>query len=318
MSDESVVVVPEPARVAAGLAQFATGDGQRKMIALAEEFAAVCAKRAELAKAEQARPWIIQIGPGKHAVIEAWQYLGQRVGVIARTVETREIRHPVTGEFEGTWAAAEACYQGQPVGRAEQVCMADEVLEKRGGGEFHRRWVGPNGAPLRHAMLGMAQTRAQSRVLASVLRFIAVLSGVEGTPAEEMDGVTPRGNGDGKPPIQPPARKSAAKPAEANPNVVVGIVDDIQVASSKPGAAKPWTRWGIGIGGTYYGTFSESVAKLAQNALDFATPVRLTWTKTGEHLNVVDLALAPETAKAAPAREPGVDDEPPAADGMNL
>lgn len=299
MSDETMV----PAAIPPGLAQFATGDGQRKMIALAEEFAAVCAQRAELARQEKARQWIIQMGPGKHAVLEAWQYLGHRAGVIARTAETRELRNPATGEFEGTWACAEAVYQGQVVGRSEQVCMADEVIEKKDG-TCHRRWVGPNGAPLRHAIMGMAQTRAQSRVLASVLRFIAVLSGVEGTPAEEMDGVKPR---EDKPTVKPPTRKSDAKAPEIpkDAQYVDCYVEKVDMVSGEKNG-KPWTRYGVKVADVVYGTFSETLGKALQDANTAGTPVRFAWVANGTHKNIVSVAPVDEFSDAAAApREPG-------------
>src|SRR4029077_14519396 len=57
------------------------------------------------------------------------------------------------------------------------------------------------------AMRSMAQTRAQSKALASVLRFVMTLTGVKGTPLEEVEGRPERdaGAGSGGSPASPPA-----------------------------------------------------------------------------------------------------------------
>ena len=178
------------------------------------------------------------------------------------------------------------------------------MLEKKSDGAFHRRWVGPNGAPLRHAIMGMAQTRAQSRVLASVLRFIAVLSGIEGTPAEEMAGVTPNANG-GKPPIKPPTRKSDAKP-DADTQYVEAYIGKVDMVSGEKNG-KPWTRWGVDVAGVAYGTFSATLGKALLDAQAAVTPVRFGWVAAGAHKNIVSVDPGEDEfsdAAGAP-REPG-------------
>lgn len=276
MTDETALTVRE----AAGLAGYAGGDGQRRMIALADEFSALCKERAK-----QKRPWLVQIGPGQHLTIEAWQYLGQRAGIIARTADLRELRHPITGDYEGAAATAEVFQvsTGQLLGRAEQVCYADEVVKKKDGTIF-QRWLDEEGKPSRHAIVGMAQTRAQSRALASVLRFLAELAGVEGTPADEMDGV--RGEA-AKPSVKPPTRKPD-KPA-AKSEVLEGYIEDVEHKSGNKADGTPWNRYGIKIDGAFYGTFSDTLGALAKGAHEDSAPVRLTWKQDGNYRNVVEL-----------------------------
>jgi uncharacterized repeat protein (TIGR04076 family) len=61
--------------------------------------------------------------------------------------------------------------EGQVVSYAEAACMRDE----------------PNWAKKpRFQVRSMAQTRASSKALANVFRWVMVLAGLEGTPAEEM------------------------------------------------------------------------------------------------------------------------------------
>lgn len=271
------------------LGSFASNEGQRRMIALADEFRSICQEREKSGK-----KWLVPIGSGRHAIIEAWQYLGQRAGIVARTAETRELRNPVTGEYEGAHAVAEAqrLDTGEIVGRAEQVCYADEVLQRKDG-SVYRRWDGPDGRPQRHAIIGMAQSRAQSRALASVLRFLAEMAGVEGTPAEEMDGVRP-GGPDTRPPVEHPARASESQPtppvasgggpvavtvrasdvltgrdparevpASAGADSVSGFVEDMDEKSGIKNG-KAWKRYGIKVGGTWYGTFDKNLVDFAR------------------------------------------------------
>jgi hypothetical protein len=70
------------------------------------------------------------------------------------------------------WEAKAVVYQdGITIGGAEAACMADE-----------RNWVGKPSFQVR----SMAQTRAMSKALRSIFGFVAVLAGVEATPAEEI------------------------------------------------------------------------------------------------------------------------------------
>lgn len=286
MDEESAVAI----RQGAGLAGYAGTDGQHRMIALADEFKAMCQNREK-----QKRPWLVKIGPGYHLKIEAWQYLGQRAGIISRTADYRELRNPATGEFEGFAASAEVFHivSGQTIGRAEQVCYADEVVKKKDG-TIYRRWLDEEGKPNRHAILGMAQTRAQSRALASVLRFLAELAGAEGTPAEEMDGVP---QGDEKPPVKPPRRKPKPKPvpapAAADDEAVVGHIDEVSTKSGTNDNGD-WTRWGVRIDVEWYGTFDPEVGDVALAAKESGAKVRLAWEQKGKHKNITTLAIVPD------------------------
>jgi hypothetical protein len=186
------------------LRHFAGDEGQRRMIALANEFKAVCENRVKRGE----KPWIVKIGDGQHARIEAWQYIGQRAGVTTRWVASHDVRHPKTGEYEGCSSTMEAILiaTGQPITSAQCDCYADEVQKKKKGGGLFKRWLDPEGKPNRQAIKGMSQTRAASRALAAALRFLVEMAGYDGTPAEEMDGVD---TGPPKPaPVQEPQATS--------------------------------------------------------------------------------------------------------------
>lgn len=100
-----------------------------------------------------------------HITIEAWQMCGAMLGVTAICEWTR----PVEEGWEARVIAQ--TLDGRTIGAAEAQCLRTE-----------KRWKSADA----YAIRSMAQTRASSKALASVLRFIAVLGGYQGTPAEEM------------------------------------------------------------------------------------------------------------------------------------
>lgn len=101
--------------------------------------------------------------------VEAWQTLGSQVGVTPVVVSSRRVHDP-----EGWEARCEArSLDGRTLGAADSMCLRTE-----------ERWKEAEDFEVR----SMAQTRAMSRALASVLRFIPTLAGFSGTPAEEMQG----------------------------------------------------------------------------------------------------------------------------------
>lgn len=199
--------------------------------------------------------------------------------------------------------------------------------DKEGKQDQHQIRTEP--ADLANTVLKMAKKRALvDCVLTVTAASDCFAQDIEDMPEDVRQSMSGQENQDpqGKPPISEPRRKSeAAKPEPApapaptpapSGNIVRGVVDDIQVKSGKKANGQPWTRWGVGIGGTYYGTFSDTVAKVGRDAMDFATPVRLTFEQQGEHRNITDLQMDPGAAKAAP-RDSG-DEEPPAADWLHL
>lgn len=110
---------------------------------------------------------ISKIGQGEHVRVEGWLTLGQMLSVTPVNVWTRELE-------KGWEARVEArTLDGRVIGAAEAMCLRDEANWKDSD-EF--------------AIRSMAQTRATSKALASVLRFVVTLAGFSGTPAEEMVG----------------------------------------------------------------------------------------------------------------------------------
>lgn len=104
--------------------------------------------------------------------VEAWLTLATMVSITPVCTWTRKLE-------DGWEARVEArTLDGRVIGAAEAECLRSEKM-----------WKGRDDFAIR----SMAQTRATSKALASVLRFIATLAGFQGTPAEEM----PREDGGG-------------------------------------------------------------------------------------------------------------------------
>jgi len=151
-----------------------------------------------------------QIQGKRHVLYEGWATLGALVGVFPVTVWTKETDNGYLARVEARTIS------GDVVGAAEAECTRDE----ESGGK--RRWAT---APP-YALRSMAQTRAGSKALRMPLGFIMQLAGFEGTPAEEMDGVQPRGG-------QPVVRNKAALAGYMTANKLKAV-DVLRLLGSDP------------------------------------------------------------------------------------
>lgn len=139
-----------------------------------------------------------QIGDSKHLKIEGWQMLAMMYRVTAGVVETKYIE---VGDYSGYEATAEALLirgadlPPQRISTAEAQCLNDEerwdvrpeyTWEVQNGRNVKKQ-TGEVAVPLQQ-LRSMAQTRACSKVLSNLLKFVAVMAGYAGTPAEEMTG----------------------------------------------------------------------------------------------------------------------------------
>lgn len=135
-----------------------------------------------------------QIGDSKHLKIEGWQMLAMMYRVTAGVVDTRYVE---VGEYTGYEATAEALLirgsdlAPQRISTAQAMCLNDEerwdVRPEYGYVAGKREQTGEVAVPLQQ-LRSMAQTRACSKVLSNLLKFVAVMAGYAGTPAEEMTG----------------------------------------------------------------------------------------------------------------------------------
>lgn len=156
-----------------------------------------------------------KIGESKHLYIEAWQMLAAMYRVTARVRETRMVEF---GEVRGFEATAEAYHipTGQVISTAEAMCLNDEdkwgPRTKYEYVDGQRQAAGYVPTPLQQ-LRSMAQTRACSKVLSNLFKWVARMKGYQGTPAEEMTGheydEMPKAP-------QPPQRKSQQAQSQAN------------------------------------------------------------------------------------------------------
>lgn len=211
---------------------------------------------------------------------EDWQTVARFYGVTAKVVGTS----PVTfGDVIGFEARAVVVRNdGAEISAADSMCLNDEPNWKQ--------------KPL-FQLRSMAQTRACAKALRNVLAWVVVLAGYRPTPAEEMDCVRGFSRPE-KPPINPPRPQAAQGGPE-----VRGVVEKVTV---KQGTGKkgPWTKYGVQLGGEWYGTFDTTMGEDA-NALSGAEVV-ITWKPDGEYRTLLSIRSADMLDNAAPyEREPG-------------
>jgi len=186
MSDQTVpqVIAPDTGDVV----QFGSFRHPETVLKEAELVAATFKRRAE--KMELYK----QIGPSKHLLIEGWQTLAAMYRVTAGIVEDQYVEF---GDARGFEATAEAIFvpTGQRISTAKAMCLSDEEnwgmrpkYEWQNGANGREKVkVGETPTPLQQ-LKSMAQTRACSKVLSNLLKWVARMAGYAGTPAEEMTG----------------------------------------------------------------------------------------------------------------------------------
>ena len=134
----------------------------------------------ELARVIEDRKLYSNISGRKYVRVEGWTTLAVMRGCLAREVET-------TDQPDGRYIAV-----------VELVRLTDGAVLTRAsaecGGADEPTWQ--NRPP--YARRSMAQTRAAGKACRIAFSWVMALTGYETTPAEEMDGVVPRGNGGGQ------------------------------------------------------------------------------------------------------------------------
>jgi hypothetical protein len=171
------------------------------------------ARQAEIARllvdVVRDRKLVKRIGGSEYLLAPAWAVLAGMTGLAPYTVWTRPL-----DDGTGYIARVEArrVSDGAALSAAEQVCAKSES-----------KWARAE----EHALLGMAQTRAQNRALRGPLMQIVELAGYQSTPAEEMPD---------EPPAEPNKSASPVAPVEAKPEQLAEIKRLIkQLAEIRPG-----------------------------------------------------------------------------------
>lgn len=182
----------ELANLESGMSLVLTGEPDKQIVQAERACTA-------LMKVVKERKLFERIGKNNHLKIEAWLLLGHFFGVTPRVVSVFPVVDEMTSA-SGYEATVEVVHlqSNRVIGQAIARCLNNEdnwsTRPKYEGKDDNRRAVGTVDVPS-YQLESMAQTRASSKALASVLRWVVVLGGgdldkVEGTPAEEMHGTT--------------------------------------------------------------------------------------------------------------------------------
>jgi hypothetical protein len=144
-----------------------------------------------LMKIVEGKELYINIGKARHLKNEAWLIVSHFFGTTPRL----ERCSPYTDELSGASgfeAVVEAYHipTRQVIGRATAICLNNEenwgMRPKYEGKGEKRRQTGVVATPS-YQLDSMAQTRASSKVLSQLFRWVVVLGGFSGTPAEEAE-----------------------------------------------------------------------------------------------------------------------------------
>jgi hypothetical protein len=131
-----------------------------------------------------------RIGESEHLLLEGWQMLGAMYRVTASITCTNHVQY---GDAQGWEATAEAIFvpTGMKISSADAMCMDDEdkwgMVSKYEYIDNKKTKVGDVAKPMQQ-LRSMAQTRAESKVLSNLLKWVARMAGFSATPAEEMAG----------------------------------------------------------------------------------------------------------------------------------
>lgn len=153
--------------------ELMTADASVPALRKPKEIVAEAKERADvLMEIVKAQGLSNRIGHREHIQIEAWQTVGRFFNCTAGVDQVDPV------EVDGVKGAkAHAVVKedrsGVVVSEAISYCMADEPTWR------NKPWF---------QLASMAQTRAMSKALANKFRWVAVLAGFSGTPAEEMTG----------------------------------------------------------------------------------------------------------------------------------
>lgn len=196
--------------VAGELVQFGSFHHPDRFLKTAELVASSFKKRAD------ALQLFKQIGPSKHLLVEGWQMLAAMYHVSAKLESDNYVTYGDSFGFEATYIALHVP-SGVEVSRASAMCLNTE--ENWGlRAKYETDWKAPkvNGKPARkflgyeptplQQIRSMAQTRAESKCLSNLLKWVAKMAGFAVTPADELN---PNDSGDGVGTPEPPKQKPA-------------------------------------------------------------------------------------------------------------
>ena len=241
--------------------------------------------------------------------VEWWTTVGAVLGLFPQEEYCKQIIDP-KHDCLAYEALVTVRRHGDVVARASAICSTAE-----------KRWATAE----TYAVRSMAITRATGKAYRLGLSFLAVMAGLEATPAEEMPQSTPpQQNSRSAPPAAPVASPGAPAPAAPLPKqpppgqlqhgVPIYLDGNTWNVKEGDGPKGHWTLTSFqDTDGHLYATFDTKLASIAGEAVEAGTALLIHWlpsTKYADQRDVKDLAHAPLTAGAAepPPAEPAGDE----------
>lgn len=157
--------------------------------------------------------FIADIRGKKYPKVEWWTTIGASLGLFPVVVWSKRIEREDEVAYE---SRVEVRRQGQLITSGEALCSSTE-----------RSWKGRD----EYAIKSMSITRATGKAYRIGLSMIAVMSGLEGTPAEEMPVDAPV-----RPKTNPPARPQQPR----KPDNSAGRTNTTPAEYNAPKDEKPW------------------------------------------------------------------------------
>lgn len=202
------------------------------------------------------------IGPKKHVYVEGWNTMLAMLGIFPRLVHS--IRLDRTEEIAYSARVELVHLSGAVVGAGEALCSS---LEKN--------WAGKD----EFQVSSMAQTRATGKAARLSFSWIMNLAGYAEVPAEEMTEADTRTVAAPTPKVTPAVAQVFGKNADD-----AVTVDDVSIKDAPDGK---WRKYGVKIGGDFYGTFDEVLGELAVSLK--GKKARITWKPNAKKPEYKDL-----------------------------
>jgi hypothetical protein len=242
--------------------------------------------------------YISNIAGRRYPKVEWWTTVGASLGLFPREVYCKRQDRPA-GEIVYE-ALVEVHCNDKVVARASAICSSQE-----------RNW----GNRDEYALRSMATTRATGKAFRLGLSFLAVMAGLEPTPADE---VPPQGFGGQPPPQQPPPQTTTppvADPGDGLPGrgtsgqITVGEYKILRNGTRKDGST--WQIHGIiTTTGSQLETFDDTFAALAQEALAERFDLYAEWTRDEKYKSLKLTSLRRAGGESTQQTQPTDEDDP--------
>ena len=155
--------------------------------------------------------------------------------------------------------------------------------------DYKQKQVRTNPSDVANTVLKMAKKRSKIDAVLSVLGASRIYSqDIEDMSKELQEIMKDTDN-------PKPTKPKITQPTQpVKQNTVPGNSYTIQEVTIKDGTGKngPWTKYGIKIDGEYYGTFSTTEGKLAEECKKNKIPVTFTWEQSGKYRNLLTIQKA--------------------------